>query len=145
MVAFITLYLCLGWLPWARVITGSISYPPYSEIVLTCDDDLENMKGCFAWTWLLAFWLCPHLRRSGSAVCCDHVMHSQWWMPVLCPRDFWVSCCFSIFQVWLFKPLHFSFSSSLFLSLGPSLLCVFPFRAFLSSTNFFLSKFGFLR
>ena len=41
---------------------------PYFVAVLTCNDDLENMKSLFARMRLLVFLLYPNLRRSGCAV-----------------------------------------------------------------------------
>ena len=73
-------------------------------------------------------------------MCHGHMAHSEWWIPVFCLRDFWVSDHFSISQVLLLKPFFFSSSSLLFLSLLPLLLCVFLLRAFwLSPTLSFLS------
>ena len=53
---------------WMRVIILLINCPPYFEAVLTCNDDLENMRSLFARMRLLVFLLSPNLRWSGGAV-----------------------------------------------------------------------------
>ena len=53
---------------WMRVIILPINCPPYFEAVLTCNDDLENMRSLFARMRLLVFLLSPNLRWSGGAV-----------------------------------------------------------------------------
>ena len=112
--------------------------PPYSKVVLTCDDGLKNMKGIFIQMRLLVFLLCPHLRRSGGAVrvvATWHTLTSGY--RCFIQGTFEIPAIFPFLGPKFLKPLCFSLSPLIFLSLFvPLLLYVFLLRVFWSLPHF---------
>ena len=112
--------------------------PPYSKVVLTCDDGLKNMKGLFIRMRLLVFLLCSHLRQSGDIVLVVATWHTlTGGYRCFIQRTFKFPAVFQFLEPNFLKPLCFSLSPLLFLSLFvPLLLYVFLLRAFWSSPHF---------
>ena len=121
-----------------RLQLFGLSVAPYSEVVLTCDDNHENMEG-HLFKWLLGFYFYPHLMWSGST------MRVVVTWPVLSGGclcfvrgTFGFLAGFQFPKFGFLKLLIFLSSSSLF-HLLPFLLCIFLFWAWSFAFFFFLS------